>query len=466
MKHLTKSLLSSLFIFSVGNLITKGIQFLLLPLYTSQLTPRVYGAVEIWAGTAELFSPIAILGIHEALFRFAVQREEPQKTFTVGISIGLLGESVWLVCMLLFWKVYRPGNYFFLFVALVVFTGIRVSVSQFMRGMGWAGRFTAAGVCQAVSLAVFQFVLLPRFGGQGYLTALFLSQLAGACAAVGLGKLWNDWKPGLVWKDSLSKELSCQMLFYALPVIPAAFLLQLTNLSGRYLVLWFCGEEQAGFYTSAAKIGAAVRMAVGIFQQAWQYIVSLGWKENNKNSYFPAVFRLYSGGLFLGGGILIFCLPLVQRFLLKGAFQEAGKYLPLVAAAAVFQGYSVYFSAFYLAERKTGGLFRSAAICLGAFLAAGFAFVPVFRVWGVLIAGIVSNIIMVIFRAFGSRKWMPLGKSLWGGVFLGILFLGQAVIASCPVDDSFQLGVQIVLFLMSLLFAGGWMLHGKFDIKR
>ncbi len=465
MKHLTKSLLSSLFIFSVGNLITKGIQFLLLPLYTSQLTPQVYGAVEIWAGTAELFSPIAILGIHEALFRFAVQKEKPQNTFTVGISVGLLGESVWLVCMLLFWKVYRPGNYFFLFVALVVFTGIRMSVSQFMRGMGWAGRFTAAGVCQAISLAVLEFVLLPRFGGTGYLSALLLSQLAGVCAAVGLGKLWNDWKPGMVWKDSLSKELSHQMLRYALPIIPAAFLLQLTNLSGRYFVLWFCGEEQAGLYTSAAKVGAAVRMAAGVFQQAWQYIVSLGWKEDNKNNYFPAVFRLYTGGIFLGGGVLIFCLPLVQRILLKGTFQEAGKYLPLAAAAAVFQGYSVYFSAFYLAEQKTGGLFRSAAVCLGAFLTAGFVLAPVFHVWGVLAASIFSNAVMVGLRAFGSRKWMPLGKSLWGGAFLGILFLGQAVAASCPVDDSFQMGVQIVLFLVSLVVAGVWMLHGKFDIK-
>ena len=90
---------------------------------------------------------------------------------------------------------------------------------------------------------------------------------------------------------------------------------------------------------------------------------------------------------------------------------------------------------------------------------------PVFHVWGVLAASIFSNAVMVGLRAFGSRKWMPLGKSLWGGAFLGILFLGQAVAASCPVDDSFQMGVQIVLFLVSLVVAGVWMLHGKFDIK-
>lgn len=456
MKHLTKSLFSSLLVFSAGNLVIRGIQFLLLPLYTSQLTPQIYGAVEIWAGTAELFSPVVILGIHEALFRFSVQQENPQKIFTVGLSIGLLGESVWVICMFLLWRIY-PKDYFLLFLMIVVFTGLRMSVSQFLRGMGWAKRFTAAGICQAVSLAVFQFVLLPGFGGQGYLLSLFLSQLAGVFAAVGLGRLWNYWKPCLVWKGAGSKGLSLQMLRYALPMIPAAFLLQLINLSGRYLVLWFCGEEQAGLYMSAAKIGAAVRMAVGIFQQAWQYVVSLGWEKDNKKEYFPIIFRLYMGGIFLGGGILMFCLPLVQKILLKGMFREAGKYLPLVVAAAVFQGCSVYFSAFYLAEQKTGGLFRSAAGCLGIFLAAGFALAPVFHVWGVLAASVFSNAAMVVFRAFGSRKWVPLGKTLWGGAILGILFLGQAVIVSCTMDNA----LQMVLFLASLLFAGGWILKYK-----
>lgn len=222
MKHLTKKLFSSLVIFSIGSLAVRGIQFVLLPWYTSQLTPQAYGTAEIWAGTAELISPVVILGIHEAMFRFAVQQEEPQNTFTTGISVGLAGSAVWTVGVLVFWGVLGKAEFFFM-LFLALFTGFRMAVSQFLRGMGWAKRYTAAGVCQAVSLAVFQFALLPGFGSQGYLSALLLSQLAGALAAVGMGKLWNYWKPRTVWKNPLSRQLSRRMIQYSLPMIPAAF---------------------------------------------------------------------------------------------------------------------------------------------------------------------------------------------------------------------------------------------------
>jgi len=452
MKHLTQMLFSNLFIFAIGNLITKGIQFFLLPLYTSQLTPQAYGAAEVLAGTAELISPIVIFGIHEAMFRFAVQKENPENIFTTGLGIGIFGNIVWFIGIFLLWAALQKESLIFI-LFLALFTGHRMMVCQFLRGMGWTKRYTLAGICQAVSLVVFQFILLPRFGGQGYLWGLLLSQMAGALAAVWMGRLWAYWKPHIIGKN---KELSRQMLQYALPIIPAALFLQIMNISGRYLVLWFCGEEKAGFYTAAAKIGAAVRLAVGIFQQAWQYVVSLGWGRDKGNRFFAVIFRVYTGGLFLGGGVLLFCLPLAERILLKGVFQQAGRYLPLAAAAAVFQGCMAYFSAFYLAEQKTDGLFRSAAACLVVFLAAGFLLAPMYQIWGVFIASVVANVSGVIFRASGSRRWVPLGKSLWGGALLGVLFIGQAAAACCPIGRP----EQISLFAASILFAGIWLWRG------
>lgn len=459
MKQLTKKLFSSLIIFSIGSLITRGIQFLLLPLYTSCLTPQMYGTVELWAGTAEMLAPVVILGIHESIFRFSVRQGEPQNVFTTGIIIQIFGDVLWSIAILLFWR-FTQRECALLLLLLVLFMGLRMTTAQFLRGMGWAKRYTAVGICQAASLAFFQFWLLPSLGGEGYLLAILLSHMAGLFSAAVMGKLWNYWKPRFVWKDAFP-SLSRQMLQYSLPMIPAALLWQLMNLSGRYFALWFCGAEQAGLYTAAAKIGAAVRLAVGIFQQVWQYAVSFVKAEGeNQAPFFSMVFRLYTGGLFLCGGILLLLLPVIGKFLLKGSFLSAKSYLPLMTVWAVLQGCSAYFSAFYLAEKKTAGLLRSAAICLICFLTAGGFLTPLWGIWGILAAGTAANSTMLFLRAYGSRKWMPLGKSVGGAALLGGFLLVQAVLASLAALEEIPAAVQAPFFVGILLFSVVWCWNG------
>lgn len=63
MKKSYKALVSDAAVFAAGNMLTKLIQFLLLPMYTALLTTEQYGIGELVNNTAELLYPLCCLGV-------------------------------------------------------------------------------------------------------------------------------------------------------------------------------------------------------------------------------------------------------------------------------------------------------------------------------------------------------------------------------------------------------------------
>ena len=74
-----KSLFSDTLIFAVGNILTKLILFVLMPIYTSAMTTSEYGTGELIYNTVELTLPIVTLCLYEAVFRFSIDIESDHK---------------------------------------------------------------------------------------------------------------------------------------------------------------------------------------------------------------------------------------------------------------------------------------------------------------------------------------------------------------------------------------------------
>lgn len=85
-----KTLVSDAAVFAAGNMLTKLIQFLLLPMYTALLTTAQYGFGELVNNTAELLYPLCCLGVYEGVFRYSIDRDSDKKAvFSTGIGIAL-----------------------------------------------------------------------------------------------------------------------------------------------------------------------------------------------------------------------------------------------------------------------------------------------------------------------------------------------------------------------------------------
>ena len=78
-------LLSDIMIFTIGTVLAKAIQFILMPMYTIYMTTEAYGVAELTNNLSELFFPIVTLCIYEAAFRFAVDPEFSNKKLATSV---------------------------------------------------------------------------------------------------------------------------------------------------------------------------------------------------------------------------------------------------------------------------------------------------------------------------------------------------------------------------------------------
>ena len=98
-----KYLLKNAGIFLIGNIGTKLINFLLVPLYTYALNTYEYGVVDLVGTLGFLLGPILMLNIHEGVLRFCIDKgTDTDAIMSIGyIALGsamLLGLLVLPIC--------------------------------------------------------------------------------------------------------------------------------------------------------------------------------------------------------------------------------------------------------------------------------------------------------------------------------------------------------------------------------
>ncbi|MCB0324877.1 MAG: oligosaccharide flippase family protein, partial [Bdellovibrionales bacterium] len=164
-------------IYGLGDLLTKLVGFLLIPLYTHYLTTAEYGVLELLDLTSYIVGFLLAMGIAQAVMRFYFEYESEEERNRV-VSVALL--TVWLasagglvvlqVCAPWFSEaVFQSADYGPHF--RILFATLAVTISneiplQYLRIRQLAVRFISISLCR-VSLSLSLNILFIVFYGLG-----------------------------------------------------------------------------------------------------------------------------------------------------------------------------------------------------------------------------------------------------------------------------------------------------------
>ena len=92
-------------VFIIGNIGTKLINFLMVPLYTYALSTEQYGTVDLITTLVMMLAPILILNVNESILRYSLDQERNKNEI---LSIGIVS-IVFAFVLALFptWIIYR-----------------------------------------------------------------------------------------------------------------------------------------------------------------------------------------------------------------------------------------------------------------------------------------------------------------------------------------------------------------------
>lgn len=411
-----KKLFSNSLVFMVGNLGSKLISFIMVPLYTYYLSTKQFGTVDLLLTTINLCLPIVSLSLFDAVFRFAMEKNENKAAV---LSTGFFSSVILLLISLLFLPLlsFLKIPHVFIFM-LILSTNVIFSMFQnFTRAIGFSKVFALSGIVNTIAFASLNIFLLVwlHAGVQGYLLSYLIGIVISIFFLIFRMKLWR-----YINFNKYSKFLAKRMLKYSIPLIPNSLAWWLTNDSSKFFILAFVGISGNGFFAVANKIPTIINMFFGVFVQAWQISAVDEFTSEDNSEYYSTIFNKLQEFLFLLTGILIlFIKPLVQ-FLFSSAYSDSWKYVPLLLLAVTFANLSSFLGTVYLAAKKTVGVFTTTVFGMLVNVVLSGILTPLVGINGTETGMTCGFLLVIVLRILGVKRFVTI-KVSWYRLILSIL---------------------------------------------
>ncbi|QXN87169.1 oligosaccharide flippase family protein [Tetragenococcus halophilus] len=462
-----KKLMMNSVVFAIGNLGSKIISVVMIPLYTYFLTTSEYGQVDLVTTAISLLLPLVSLTIGQAVIRFAVSRSETKdrkEIFSNAIAVAT-------VASLFFMLIYPLLNYFHFFdgillyfTLLLIFQLFGDILSQFVRGIGRVKEFALNGILTTFVIAALNmyFLVYLHMGIAGYLLSMVLAAIVSDIYLFVIIKGFQYFSI-----HALNKGLLKVMLSYSIPLIPNNIMWWLINGSTRYFILLFAGASANGLFAVANKIPSVLSIATTIFSQAWQLSAFEENESEDKGIFYTKVFKNYYIVLFLFSSLLLIINKHLITYTVSSEFKDSWKLVPFLLLAAIYKSFSGYLGTTYTASMETKGVFTTTVYGAVISVIANFVLIPLFGVYGAGVGTFLAFFFTWLLRLKDTKRLVGMQinyKELFvlNGIFIiqtvtmhyldGIVLI--AVEVACFVLMAFCLRNTIILFIRLVLRKG------------
>lgn len=399
-----KKLFSNTLIFALGSFGSKLLVLILVPLYTSALSPAEYGSVDLIAQTANILIPIFTLSVADAALRFGLDAKSPdarKAVYSNCLAAVICGLTLMAAIFPLISHFGYLDGYAHILYIYVWTSSLRQLNSTYVRSLEKVRLFAFDGILTTFLMIVFNilFLLKFRWGMTGYLLAIILSDLSSSVFLFLSAGLWRH-----VSFKGLSRKRLLEMLRYCAPLVPTTLLWLITSISDRFIITFFHGEAMNGINTVAYKIPTIITTIFTMFSQAWNMSAIQENSSDGREGFYTSVFSFNQSFMYcLAAGILLINRPLTYIWV-NPNYHEAMLYSPILTVATVFTCFNVFLGSVYIAEKKTKRSFVTSLAAGIINIILNFLLIPRFGIYGAAAATFAAYFAVFFFRLFDTSK--------------------------------------------------------------
>ena len=352
MKRETK-LLKNTGIIGFGMLCTKGVSFLLLPLYTSLLSTSEYGTVDLVYTLVTLIAYTLTLQFEQGVFRYLIDCRndfEKQKKYisTTFAFIGLItaiGIAITvIVCRVL------DYHYTFYLVLNIIMTTVASITCQVARGIDKTVTYTVGSFISASSQIVFNVVFIVGFKWNigGMLTAFALGNLLCIIYIFVSCKI-----PKYFSASAINKAAIKELLDYSLPLVPNTLCWWLVNFSDRLIVTHFLGAGANGVYAVANKFPNLFSAVTRVFQLSWTENAAEATNAEDRDKYYSIIMNQSICVMIYICACALSILPFMFKYIINSSYAESYYNIMILLVAGIFNSWSNLYGSLFGALKYT-----------------------------------------------------------------------------------------------------------------
>ncbi len=401
--------IKDLLIYAVGNLGSKLITFLMMPLYTYFIhNPNDFGYYDVCLTAVFLLLPFETLQLRDGAFRFLLDTSDDgsrRKIITfVYRTMGLMVGVSTLVTMLL--GACTDLDYLWATFALLVAMSAYDVITQVARGLGDNRTFVTAGLISSFGISAFSIIFLAGFnmGIDGVFLANILARVVAVLyIEVKLSVFRRYFSRRADWR-----EVGRGILRYTLPLLPGSICWWMTQSSDRWFIMHYLGLDVNGVYAVATKFTGIIQTLAVIFYQAWQETAILQYNSSDRDRFFSRMFNTYISVLAV---ILIsytFAVKYNYFWLVESKYQPSLNFLYPLGVSAVFFAAAAFFDMGYQCAKDTARTLPAIATAAIVNVGLNLILIPHLGINGVLVTSIMTNMVLFAIRMRDMRRYFKL----------------------------------------------------------
>lgn len=402
-----KQLLMNTIIIAIGKLSTQIVSFLLLRLYTSELTTAEYGTYDFLVTLSTFLLPVITMLMEESMFRFLIDAEDlksKKRVITATVSYTLIGTIVFTIIASIVMGAmkYEYGLVFILFIISNILIGLSNALA---RGTGKIKLYSISNFILGASTIILNivFILNLKLGVSGL---LWSNTVANSVTAIVVMMALH--LPLFVSKKDLSKRTMSEMLKFSIPLVPNNLSWIIISLSDRLMLTWMAGAGANGIYSIANKFPNIIYTFYGFFSTAWKESAAKILKEDNKTAYYNSIYKdikFFLKAIVLG---LIAIMPFAFSALVDPSYNEAYMYIPVLVISIYYTNMSNFYGGIFTAFKNTKIMGSTTAVAAIINIVINLIFIPKFGIFAASFSTLIANFIVFAYRRYKLREYIKL----------------------------------------------------------
>ncbi len=450
-------------IYGIGQVLSKAIIIILLPIHTKKLTPSEYGVFNILLLFIGFMAIIYSFGLNTAFLQFYIIEPVKQKkdqyfstaffaTLSVAVALSLLTYcfrsqlSVWL---------FQDRQYQDLMGMVVGILSLDAFILLAKNILRAEEKPIFYGLVSLLNVGVncvlnVQFVIYHGMGVKGILLANLLA------SAITFALLLPLAVKHLL--APFSYEQLRKMVRFGLPFLPSAMAIFLIDSIDRKLIEQYLGMPAVGIYGAGYKVSLVIKLFINAFNVAWvPFFLSLANESNAKNVFSKVMtyFTLLCSIVFLFFTMFINQIVRVSIFgytIVGKEYWGSLQIVPVVILAYIFYGFYINFQAGIFLTGKTKYFAYINVFGAAINILANIMLIPRFGLMGAAYATLIAYFAMALSLYIITQRIYPIEYERIKLLKIGLISLSIVLIYHW-VKLPFQLPFQFFLLGAFLILA-------------
>lgn len=394
-----KYLLTNILAFLCGNIGTKLISFIMVPLYTNILSPMEYGEIDFILSIVGVISPFIACGIQEAIMRFSLDKNsDTQLVLSIGLRVFFISTLFFLLIMPIFYLIPIVSKYISFIYIYSLINEIMIIFLCYIRGKDNIKLYSFLGFLSGFLTAFFNilFLVIFKWGLTGYKFSMILSPFFTTIFAIILGNIKKD-----ISIKKWNKKLAIEMIKYSLILIPNAILWWCINASDRFFVSYMCGTRANGLYAVSYKIPTLLSTISSILMQSWEMSAIKEYENKENSDFYNEIYRTLIFTMGVATIALIFANRKIMSVYVGSSYRSAWIYSPFLMASFFFGSLGTFWGSFYIATKRMNKYLNSAIVGASVNVVLNYILISRMGPIGAAIATMVGYLVVMIVRARG-----------------------------------------------------------------